>query len=152
VMRRDAIAKAGGFFKPDFRISEEYELFLRLAALSEFDFSPEPLVRIRVHAASAGWDFAREREENRRIYEECFAREPALKEALGPRLLTVKAAGLWIRPDLAEALAGRPASWKLALKAGALEGLARLSPGLIDRLREANRAVHRLKTATISKE
>lgn len=147
VMRRGAIDGAGGFFRPDFRISEEYELFLRLAARSEFDFSPEPLVRIRVHAASAGWDFAREREENRRIYEECFAREPALARSLGPDLLALKRAGLWVRPDLADALAGRPAGRRAALAAALLVRLARWNPALVDRLREANRAVRRWKAA-----
>ena len=143
VMRRSAIRDAGGFFRPDFRISEEYELFLRLAARAEFDFRPEPLVRLRVHAASAGWDFAREREENRKIYEECFAREPGLARSLGPRLLGVKRAGIWVRPDLADALAGRPANWRIGLKAAALERLARFSPGLVDRLRGLNRALRR---------
>jgi len=150
VLRRSAIGAAGGFFKPDFRVSEEYELFLRLAAISEFDYSPEPLVSIRVHAASAGWDFAREREENRRIYAECFAREPGLADALGPRLLGVKRAGLWVHPDLADALDGRPANRRIALKAAVLERLARLSPGLVDRLRGASRTMRRWKAAIAS--
>ena len=143
MMRRSAISAAGGFFRPDFRISEEYELFLRLAARAEFDFRPEALVRIRVHAASAGWDFAREREENRKIYEECFAREPGLRESLGPRLLAVKRAGLWVHPDLADAFDGRPANRRVALKAFAFERLARF-PRLVDRLRGLNRALRRI--------
>ena len=122
VMRRSAIEKAGGFFKPDFRIAEEYELFLRLAEVSEFDFVDEPLVRIRVHAASAGWDTARERAEMRRAYDELLARRPELAAEVGPSRLAVKKAGFWLKPG------------DSAAKVAALRALSALGPAAADAL------------------
>ncbi|MDD5630085.1 MAG: glycosyltransferase family A protein [Elusimicrobia bacterium] len=147
VMRKSAIVRAGGFFRPEFRIAEEYELFLRLAAVSEFDFIPEPLVRIRVHPASAGWDFDRERAETCQALEECLQREPRLGQELGPKVLTVKRAGLWLSPEAADALRGRPAPWKTRARAAALYGLACLGPGAADLLRRWNRALRRRAAA-----
>ncbi|HAM34774.1 MAG TPA: hypothetical protein DEB40_00085 [Elusimicrobia bacterium] len=145
VMRRSAIAQAGGFFRPDFHIAEEYELFLRLAEKGEFDFIPEPLVRIRVHAASAGWDFRKERLELKLIYSECLRRNPDLVASIGPRLVAVKEAGLWVGPELAQAFCGKgPAS--LRLKALGLCALA-CFPGLADTLRDLKRRLFRLAAA-----
>src|SRR5208282_5984429 len=93
LMRKSAISAVGGLFRPEFRIAEEYELFLRLAGRFEFDFTPEPLVRIRVHSGSAGWDAARERSEIRQAYRECLERDPKLAAELGSRALAVKEAG-----------------------------------------------------------
>lgn len=122
IMRRSAIEKAGGFFKPSFHISEEYELFLRLAEGSEYDFDPEPLVRIRVHPGSAGWNTALERAEMREAYRECLARNPGLAAELGPKALSVKSAGFWIRPETSPA------------KLSALYALSLLGPGAADAL------------------
>jgi hypothetical protein len=69
-----------------------------------------------------------------------------LARELGPRLLSIKRAGVWVRPDLAAALSGRPASLRLRLKAAALSAAAR-SPALMDRLRGANRALRRWRAA-----
>ncbi|MDE2040050.1 MAG: glycosyltransferase [Elusimicrobia bacterium] len=132
VMRRSAIEKAGGFFKPDYRIAEEYELFLRLAGVSSFDFDPEPLVRLRVHPGSAGWDCARERAEMRRAYGECLRREPALAAGLGADELAIKRAGLWLRPGTSP------------LKRAALRGVAALGPAAVDALAGAKRFLARL--------
>ena len=143
VLRKSAIAKAGGFFRPDFRIAEEYELFLRLAEVSEFDFVPEPLVRIRVHPSSAGWDFNRERAELGQAFAECLKRNPGLSRELGPKVLAVKQAGLWLRPEAADALRGLGAPLKVRAQAAALYGLARLGPGAVDFLRRWKRAFQR---------
>ena len=147
MMRKSAITKVGGFFRPDFSIAEEYELFLRLAESSEFDFVPEPLVRIRVHSASASWNFAQEREELRQTYEECLLRNPTLAKDLGPRTVAVKSTGLWLSPGMADALNGQAPNVSMRFKAAALYNLARYSPGTIDLLRHANRSLRRLKTA-----
>ncbi|MCX5796537.1 MAG: glycosyltransferase [Elusimicrobia bacterium] len=147
VLRKSAIAKAGGFFRPGFRIAEEYELFLRLAEISEFDFAPEPLVRIRVHPASAGWDFDRERAETWQALCECLERQPRLSQEFGPKVLAIKRAGLWLSPEAADALRGRPAGWKARAQAAALYGLACLGPGAADLLRRWNRALHRRAAA-----
>lgn len=145
MMRRSAIEAAGGWFKPDFKIAEEYELFLRLAAVSEFDYVDAPLVRIRVHAASAGWDVGRERAEMRRIYDELFKREPALAVALGREAAKVKRAGLWLTPAQAEALAGRPAPRKARVSAAALSAAAGLPPRALDALLGLKRGAARFR-------
>ncbi|MFA6003055.1 MAG: glycosyltransferase family 2 protein [Elusimicrobiota bacterium] len=142
MMRRSAIAAAGGLFRPDFHIAEEYELFLRLAEQGEFDFSPEPLVRIRVHSNSAGWDFAQERSELRKIYAQFLTRHPELNATLGRNLLAAKSAGFWVSPELAAAFAGQgPAA--LRAQALLLGTLSRLAPGAIDGLRSLKRAIQR---------
>ena len=48
VMRRDAF-KEIGYFKKEFRIGEEYELFLRAADKYRFDYIDEPLAAYRIH-------------------------------------------------------------------------------------------------------
>ena len=48
VMRRDAF-KTIGHFKSEFRIGEEYELFLRAADKYRFDYIDEPLATYRIH-------------------------------------------------------------------------------------------------------
>jgi hypothetical protein len=44
-----SLAKDQLYCIPDFRYSEEYELFLRLSLLGRFDFLNEPLIYYRVH-------------------------------------------------------------------------------------------------------
>ncbi|MBI3298586.1 MAG: glycosyltransferase family 2 protein [Elusimicrobia bacterium] len=145
VMRRSAVELAGGWFKPDFKIAEEYELFLRLAGVGEFDFVSEPLVRVRVLPGSLGWDVSRERAEMRRIYAELFARHPALEKELGPAAARVKRAGLWLSPEQADALAGLPASPKARLSAAALSAAARAGDGAVDALLGLKRGASRLR-------
>jgi len=145
VMRRAAIAAVGGLFRRDFGIAEEYELFLRLAEYDEFDYSPEALVRIRIHAASASWDIVREGEELRQLWADCLLRNPSLAASLGPQLLAVRTAGFSVSPALAEAFAGQ-GPFKLRLKAAVLTLLARF-PSLADALRRFRRWSHRLSVA-----
>jgi glycosyltransferase involved in cell wall biosynthesis len=51
LVRRDALARAGGFDESLF-ISEDYDLFLRLARVTRGVCVPEPLVHVRRHPAS----------------------------------------------------------------------------------------------------
>ncbi|TBR17711.1 glycosyltransferase [bacterium] len=146
VMRRSAVEKAGGWFKPDFRIAEEYELFLRLAGTGAFDYVPAPLVRIRVIPTSAGWDVGRERAEMRRIYAELFSRRPDLEGALGPAAVRVKRAGLWLSPEQADALAGLPAPPKARLAAAALLAAARAGDKAVDALLGLKRSAARARS------
>jgi len=134
VMRRSAIAAAGGFFRPDFRIAEEYELFLRLAEVSEFDFVADPLVRIRVHRRNSGWDTGRERFEMLQTYAGCLERRPGLAAELGERVVRVKLAGFWLRPDEADALNGLGGTWRTRARAFLRYGLSLLGPAAISRL------------------
>ena len=52
VMRTDAVRAVGGF---DSRIwgSDDWDLYIRLAARGPFEYLPEPVLRYRVHAANA---------------------------------------------------------------------------------------------------
>lgn len=145
MVRRSAVARAGGWFKPDFRIAEEYELFLRLAEAGTFDYVPEPLVRIRVLPGSAGWDVRRERTEMRRIYEDLFRRRPELADSLGSSAVRVKRAGLWLSPEQADALAGLPARPKARLSAAALLAAARAGERAVDALLGLKRSAARAR-------
>jgi glycosyltransferase involved in cell wall biosynthesis len=55
VAERSLVAEAGGFDEEQ-RYGEDYDLWLRLALLSEVSVSPEPLARIRVHGDNYGSD------------------------------------------------------------------------------------------------
>ena len=143
MMRKSSIEAAGGFFRPDFRISEEYEMFLRLAERFEFDYVDEPLVRIRVHPGSAGWDVDRERAEMRQAYSECLARNPDLATQLGARVLSVKRNGFWLKPEEAAELANGFSFSKAAFKAEGLYLLSMFGPETADRLLRCKREAAR---------
>src|SRR5262249_31682291 len=49
--RRSLLERAGGFDE-SLSFAEDWDLWLRLAELSQVDFVPEPLVAIRLHAES----------------------------------------------------------------------------------------------------
>jgi glycosyltransferase involved in cell wall biosynthesis len=51
VIRKDLVKKAG-YFSREFNFAEEYELYLRLSLLTEFDFINQPLARYRVHSTN----------------------------------------------------------------------------------------------------
>ncbi len=51
VARRSLLSRAGGFDE-SFSFAEDWDLWLRLAELSQVDFVPEPLVAIRLHNES----------------------------------------------------------------------------------------------------
>lgn len=134
VLRRSALAAAGGAFRPELRFVEEYELFLRLAQVAEFDFIPDPMVRIRVHPGNASWDKAGERAEMLRIYAECLQRWPTLAAGLGSRAVRVKSAGFRLSPEQAAALAGRGGTSRARAGAFFRYGLSWLGPGMVSRL------------------
>ncbi|HBL16186.1 MAG TPA: hypothetical protein DD417_05340 [Elusimicrobia bacterium] len=145
MLRRSALAAAGGPFRPELRFVEEYELFLRLAKVAEFDFVPEPMVRIRLHRGNASWDTAGERAEMRRTCAECLQRWPGLAAELGPRVVRVKSAGFRLSPEQAGALDGRGGS--IGVQAGAFlrYGLSGLGPGAIGLLIRLKRGLSWLR-------
>src|SRR5439155_9627426 len=57
-VRRDAAIAAGGFV-PDYRICEEYDLFLKIASRYEIDFTPEILASYRWHGRNASSEVER---------------------------------------------------------------------------------------------
>ncbi|MBI3548529.1 MAG: glycosyltransferase [Elusimicrobia bacterium] len=134
MMRRSMIDKAGGFFRPDFHIAEEYELFLRLAEHSEFDYVDEALVRIRVHAASAGWNIPVERGEMRIAYDELLARHPELLRELGEDVVRIKRAGFWIGERDSN------------LRRTVLSAASRLPNSIVNAALSAKRSLSRLKS------
>lgn len=55
-MFRTTALKVAGKFRTDLRISEEYEMYLRLARTCDFDFVDKPLARYRVHSENSSRD------------------------------------------------------------------------------------------------
>lgn len=68
LVRREYLDRAG-YFDERLAQGEDWDLWVRLAALCRFDFAPQPLVKIRIHSGSAqrtavanrGVDFALQR-------------------------------------------------------------------------------------------
>lgn len=103
LIRRDAVAGAGAF-RPELRITEEYELFLRLAEQHPFGHVEEPLLQLRVHGGNASWNFLRTRAENRVVLGEALGRNPALRQQLGNAAVRVRLAGFSCTPGEASFL------------------------------------------------
>jgi glycosyltransferase involved in cell wall biosynthesis len=85
VFRRRVLERAG-CFDLRFRIAEEYDFLMRLSEAGAFDFVPEPVAWIRLHAQNESrlrrlrlW------QETAIVCGEAVSRRPALRDALGPR-------------------------------------------------------------------
>jgi len=52
VMMRKELLNETNWFRSDFKIAEEYDLFLRLALNTEFDYINKPLIKYRFHAGN----------------------------------------------------------------------------------------------------
>jgi len=55
MMRRELLNKSD-WFRPDLEIAEEYDLFLRLALITEFDYIDKPLAKYRLHRENKSKD------------------------------------------------------------------------------------------------
>jgi glycosyltransferase involved in cell wall biosynthesis len=92
LIRREAIDRVGAF-RPELRITEEYDLFLRIAekyAIGRIDL---PLVKLRMHSANASWNFLRTRAENNIVLGECLRRQPGLEREMGRAIVRIRLAG-----------------------------------------------------------
>ncbi|MEW6007267.1 MAG: glycosyltransferase [bacterium] len=63
VMFKKGLFTQAGPFRTDLNISEEYELFLRLSLITEFDYINNPLAKYRCHIGSVSKDTKRRYEE-----------------------------------------------------------------------------------------
>jgi glycosyltransferase involved in cell wall biosynthesis len=97
LIRRSAVENAGAF-RPELRITEEYELFLRLAERHPFGHIEEPLLQLRAHGGNASWNFLRTRNENRIVLGEALHRNPALRDQVGNAAVRVRLAGFSCTP------------------------------------------------------
>ncbi len=105
VIRRSALMDVG-LFRPGLTISEEYELFLRLAEKYDFDYAEEPLTKWRLHASNTTWDFRRCREEQAMLLRELLAKHPDIRERFGERVVTLRLAGFSCTVEQARLLGG----------------------------------------------
>ena len=85
VLIRKQVLEKVGLFRPELCISEEYELFLRIAELYQVDFVDAPLAKYRVHETSLSRNFELGLQEHIMVAEECLERCPYLKRALGSK-------------------------------------------------------------------
>ena len=116
VVRRTAIDEVGPF-KTHYKINEEYELFMRLAARYEFDYVDVPLMKWRVHATNATWDFRRNRTETADVLRQALQRHPEIERQLGPRVVKLRMSGFSCTMQQTAWLA-RPSSMVMALAHG----------------------------------
>lgn len=74
-IRKDCLERTG-LFDPRYNLSEEYDLFLRIARLYHFDYILEPLARYRVHEESWGQKYRdKMREETISIFQGLLNKE-----------------------------------------------------------------------------
>lgn len=98
VIRREALDCAGTF-RPELKITEEYELFLRLATDWMFAVVREPLLQLRVHGGNASWNYVRTRRELESVIAEALERTPALWQQVGSRAVRIRLAGFACTPN-----------------------------------------------------
>ncbi len=78
IMKKKILQEAGGF-NPEYSISEEYDLFLRIAEKGhEFDFIDEPLAKYRIHQMGLSKNYERAHREWLNVISSCIKRHPEL--------------------------------------------------------------------------
>ena len=100
VIRRSVIDEVGPF-RPELRITEEYELWFRIAEKYEFDFVDAPLMKWRLHATNATWNSKRTRDENAFVLGEVVRRHPEFSKTVGARVVKMRLAGFSCTPQQA---------------------------------------------------
>jgi glycosyltransferase involved in cell wall biosynthesis len=138
MIRRDVIAQVGGF-RPELKITEEYDLFLRIAAAGyDFALVDAPLISLRVHGSNASWDVLRTRDENLSVLCDAMRRRPELRHDLGAAVVRMRMAGFAVTPDQASlfrrpiaALREHYRGRSLAAAQDALDGCAKLTVSLL---------------------
>jgi hypothetical protein len=58
MLRTEAIARIGGFMRPDYELADDFDLYHRLLAVGEIARLPDVLTVYRFHAANASYDGA----------------------------------------------------------------------------------------------
>lgn len=85
IIRRNILDKVG-LFEPQFSIAEEYDLFRRIAEISEVDFVDLPLAIYRVHETSFSRNTVRVYEEERDATLRFLEYHPELRGTLGNKV------------------------------------------------------------------
>jgi glycosyltransferase involved in cell wall biosynthesis len=106
VVRKELFAKIGGF-KPRWSIAEDYDLFLRVAEVSQVDFVDAIVAGYRVHEGNLSRDLTRRLTEEREVLNACLERNHDLRLKVGGRAIRLRMAGLRCEPGHADLLKGR---------------------------------------------
>jgi glycosyltransferase involved in cell wall biosynthesis len=120
MVRRALFERAGGFNRA-YRVSEDYDLLLRLSRLSPFGYLAEPLVTHRLHADSQSHDELALTEDTLVVLEQFLAWSPCVREDCGPRAVARRLADLHLRrgrllywgDDFSAARRHLAAAWRL---------------------------------------
>ncbi len=77
VVRRECFERCGGF-EVELKTGEDYEMWLRLSAHTEFDFVPEPLMRYRIWGGQMSRDYRGRFETAIRVMQRFLDRNPGV--------------------------------------------------------------------------
>jgi glycosyltransferase involved in cell wall biosynthesis len=106
VMRTQILRKIGGF-RVRWSIAEDYDIFLKVAELSDVDFVDAIVAGYRVHEGNLSRDLDRRLKEEREVLNACLSRNRDLRERVGARAVRLRMAGLRCEPGHADLLKGR---------------------------------------------
>lgn len=82
VITRKEMLKKVGQFDPRYKISEDHDMFLRIAECYPVDFIEQPLAKYRLHGESASKNIEVQVAEDFRITEHWLKKKPSLKKEL----------------------------------------------------------------------
>ena len=109
LMRAEVLNKVGGF-KVNWSIAEDYDIFLKVAELTEVDYVDAIVAGYRIHEGNLSRDLDRRLKEEREVLNACLGRNRDLRERVGVRAIRLRMAGLRCEPGHADLLRGRIAS------------------------------------------
>ena len=89
-IRKEVLEKIGQF-DPKYKISEDYDLFLKIAECCPVDFTEQPLAKYRIHGESASKNIEMQVAEDFRIMEYWLRKKPSLKKELRYKIKLKKA-------------------------------------------------------------
>ncbi|MFC2025019.1 glycosyltransferase [Chloroflexota bacterium] len=90
VIRKEALDKVGGF-NPRYKIAEDYDLWLRIAAHYPIDFTDQPLAKFRVHSQSSyQTNTVLSYREDLQIVDYWLNKDPELKKGSGRKIRAQK--------------------------------------------------------------
>jgi len=90
IVRKDVFDKVG-MFNPKYKISEDYDLFLKIARIYPADFIKQPLAKYRIHSGGASKNLETRIKEDFQIMEYWLIKKPELKKELQYKIKLKKA-------------------------------------------------------------
>lgn len=90
IVRKDTFDKVG-MFNPEYKISEDYDLFLRIAQLYTVDFIERPLAKYRIHSRGISKNIEIRVNEDLQIMEYWLNKKPELRKELKHKIKLKKA-------------------------------------------------------------